>query len=153
MKETKNTSRTADQSAGQANGLRNAIKNFNFEDISKRQEGNEQEQSKTSHLLPTRTISLAVIESDKQTKLVIDCFPFKIGRLQITNLLNHGISQISRRHAEITNTDGMFYIRDLSSKNGTYLNKAKMQHNMNYELHQGDLITLANIDCLVEWLE
>ena len=51
--------------------------------------------------------------------------------------------QISRRHARIFFMDGTFYIEDLQSKNGTYIN-----HNRIYEitrLNEGDVIQIALI--------
>ncbi len=50
---------------------------------------------------------------------------------------------ISRRHAIISWEQGLFLITDLSSKHGTSLNNLHIQPGKSYNLHDGDLISLA----------
>ena len=52
---------------------------------------------------------------------------------------------ISSRHTEICLNDNKFFITDLGSTNGTYLNNQKLEPNSEYEIHDGDIVTLANI--------
>ena len=49
---------------------------------------------------------------------------------------------ISRNHVRITRTDNGFVIKDLESKNGTYVNNHRI---VNSELHDGDRIALGTI--------
>lgn len=55
-----------------------------------------------------------------------------------------GNSAISRRHARIDYADGAFTLTDLTSKNGTYINDAKLEPGRATPLHDGDVITLAD---------
>ena len=50
-------------------------------------------------------------------------------------------SQISRRHAEITNTNGLSILTDLGSKNGTFVNGHKI---MRHTLREGDRIRVGS---------
>lgn len=49
---------------------------------------------------------------------------------------------VSRRHAELIQEDGRYYIRNLSQTNYTYVNNVKIPSEM-YELHDGDEIGLG----------
>ena len=51
-------------------------------------------------------------------------------------------AHVSRRHAQITLEGGHFSIRDLGSKNGTFVNGSR-QGGEDHTLHSGDLIELA----------
>ena len=48
---------------------------------------------------------------------------------------------ISRRHAELTPDEGLWYINDLKSQNGTYVNGARVERRM--RLHVGDQIRVG----------
>lgn len=51
---------------------------------------------------------------------------------------------ISRRHCKISIINSKFYITDLNSSNGTYLNGRRLEGNKKNELKVGDVIKLAN---------
>jgi len=53
---------------------------------------------------------------------------------------------IGRVHAKIIRQDGAYYIVDLESKNGTYLNGERLSSNVPYPLSFKDKIRLANIE-------
>lgn len=50
---------------------------------------------------------------------------------------------ISRRHCEFVLSGGAIHLRDLGSKNGTYVNERKLKPNVLLPLAQGDLVSLA----------
>jgi pSer/pThr/pTyr-binding forkhead associated (FHA) protein len=52
--------------------------------------------------------------------------------------------QISREHALIYQDEGNYFVKDLGSKNGTYLNDAKLDARIPYPLKEGDRITLGD---------
>lgn len=54
----------------------------------------------------------------------------------------------SRKHAVIIETDGSYYIRDLGSTNGTYVNR-QMIGDEQYVLNHGDVIHLGGTNILV----
>jgi pSer/pThr/pTyr-binding forkhead associated (FHA) protein len=51
---------------------------------------------------------------------------------------------VSRKHCRIDDNDGAFAITDLGSSNGTRLNGMRLQPQTTYELHDGDMVSLAN---------
>jgi len=51
---------------------------------------------------------------------------------------------ISRKHAKVFYKDGIWYIEDLNSTNGTYINSKRILPLKEYELKDGDKINLAN---------
>lgn len=70
---------------------------------------------------------------------------FIIGRLP--NYVDHLIESnaIGRAHAEIIYREGKYFITDLNSKNGTFLNEAKIDSNKEYQINSGDKLKFANI--------
>lgn len=62
-------------------------------------------------------------------------------------------SHISRRHAIISCTQGIFTLTDLSSKHGTSLNNIDLIRGHSYTLHNGDLICLAKGMVSIKFLQ
>ena len=56
---------------------------------------------------------------------------------------------ISRQHFVICDQDGAFYIQDLNSKNGTFVNGQKIMRSK--KLENGDKIKFGNIKMTVRW--
>lgn len=50
----------------------------------------------------------------------------------------HADLDVSGRHAEIHLVDGKYFLRDVGSTNGTYVNGKRMEPGENIELHDGD---------------
>lgn len=69
-----------------------------------------------------------------------------LGRLsgQVDFVVNN--QKVGKMHAEFINQNGLFYVKDLSSKNGTYINNSgdRITANVPYPLSNGDRITLAD---------
>ncbi len=64
-----------------------------------------------------------------------------IGRSSVSDLrLQH--PSISRRHAQLTRSGERFYLKDLGSQNGTFVNKSKIETEL--EVHPGAQIDLGN---------
>jgi pSer/pThr/pTyr-binding forkhead associated (FHA) protein len=57
---------------------------------------------------------------------------------------------ISRVHMKLSADDNGFYIEDLNSTNGTFLNQIKLAPHIPTEIKEGDMISIANIDFSVE---
>lgn len=57
---------------------------------------------------------------------------------------------VSRRHARIFKDRGQFFIEDLRSANGTFLNEARLEPGLAYPLHHGDLVKLGALRLYVE---
>ena len=52
---------------------------------------------------------------------------------------------ISRRHAKVTLESGKWYIEDLNSANGTFVNGKKLSPNLRHEIVSGMRVALGNI--------
>ncbi len=53
---------------------------------------------------------------------------------------------VGRAHAQIKNVNGSYFIVDLDSTNGTFINGSKVVANKQYELKDNDKISLASMD-------
>lgn len=53
---------------------------------------------------------------------------------------------VGRVHCKVINENGSYKVVDLESKNGTFINKAKIQPNKKMDLNNGDILRLANCD-------
>ncbi len=71
--------------------------------------------------------------------------PFKIGRLPDNDLLLPDLS-VSREHCVIFRDSDEYYIRDLESKNGTFLNTVRIVTPC--KLNEGDVIDIGEYTCI-----
>lgn len=72
--------------------------------------------------------------------------PMRLGRDEPWD--NKAIKQdhtISRKHAEILYEDGAYYLIDIQSKNGTFLNNRLLPHGEKKKLSDGDVIQIGQI--------
>ena len=60
--------------------------------------------------------------------------------------------RVSHIHAQFYQQDGSYFVLDCNSKNGTYLNgsKERLTSNTPYELHNGDVIRIADTEVTFE---
>ncbi len=81
-------------------------------------------------------------------KILIAKKQFVIGKLkeQVDYVILN--KTISRVHAEIQYKDGNYYIKDLNSRNGTYLNGVQINSNIDYILKDEDRIAFADKEYL-----
>ncbi|MCI0458708.1 MAG: EAL domain-containing protein [Gemmataceae bacterium] len=77
--------------------------------------------------------------ADDTYRLGLDPLPFRLGRAEIADAVIH-CQQVSRLHAEIYQDRNRFYIRDLNSSNGTFINGRRVQE---AELVDGAIVALA----------
>lgn len=54
-------------------------------------------------------------------------------------------TSISRKHLELVNSNGIWRLRDLGSKNGTKINGVKIAENEEIELNNGDIILIPGL--------
>jgi pSer/pThr/pTyr-binding forkhead associated (FHA) protein len=54
-------------------------------------------------------------------------------------------NSVSRKHARLIIHGNQVYVEDLSSTNGTYLNKQKLQPSQRYLVHHGDELRFGGI--------
>ena len=86
-------------------------------------------------------------EKDGVTEIIpIEKTEFAIGRLEgrVDYVLrNRAVGKI---HALIARKDGAYFLTDMNSRNGTYLNDKRIESNKEYEIRDGDRISFANSD-------
>lgn len=88
---------------------------------------------------------LKAMDNINYKDIAITNFPFFIGKLK-KNVDFHLESDIvSRYHAKITKEGDSFYLTDLNSTNGTYINDDLLQTYQKKEIKLGDIIAFANI--------
>ena len=67
-----------------------------------------------------------------------------IGRESTSKLvINH--QSISRHHATITSTNGAYFLRDMGSRNGTFINETRLDPAREYLLKSRDYIRIGNL--------
>ncbi|MEK3911152.1 FHA domain-containing protein [Paenibacillus sp. FSL H7-0331] len=99
---------------------------------------------KYSDSLPLSVYLIAVDEMGPSTKqrIKINKFPFEYGRdaekVSYVVLSPH----ISRRHMSIQSRFGQYFISDLGSSNGTYVNGKRLLEQEEFQLKHGDLIKI-----------
>jgi hypothetical protein len=54
-------------------------------------------------------------------------------------------SGVSRRHAQVTRTEGQVYLEDLDSANGTFLNEVRLQPGLQHPLKHQDEVRLGSL--------
>ena len=86
---------------------------------------------------------LSIIKAGVKENITILQPSFIIGKLkeQVDFVLED--KTISRLHAEICYKDGAYYIKDLNSKNGTYVNGERIESNKPFLLSNNDSISFA----------
>lgn len=85
-------------------------------------------------------------------KIIIKKTPFRIGKMIEGNDFCIRNNTVSRRHAEIIKEQGKYYIFDLNSTNGTFLNGRQIHCGVKEELSNGMFIRMANED-FIFWME
>lgn len=58
---------------------------------------------------------------------------------------------ISRIHCKISYINGKYYLTDMGSANGTFLNQNRLNKQETRELHSGDYVRLANSDFIISF--
>ena len=78
----------------------------------------------------------------KEVSIQITSPVLSIGRTKENSLTIKGDRKVSRRHARIDFVDGFFYITDLGSANGTYLNDRLIK--LRTRMKDGDKVTIGD---------
>lgn len=84
-------------------------------------------------------------------KIIIDKASFMIGRLKSQVDYVSQNNAVGKVHAEIINRNGMNYIKDLNSRNGTYINGERIVSNVEYTIKNSDRVAFANSEYTFAW--
>ncbi|BCN32929.1 DUF6382 domain-containing protein [Anaeromicropila herbilytica] len=106
---------------------------------------NESEETILLADLGTSEYRLVPIHNREYANIYLIEFPFFIGKLKTNIGYSIENSAVSRYHLKIEEEGETFYITDLNSRNGTFLNGNQLEPNIPYELYLGDEIGIANI--------
>lgn len=109
--------------------------------------------------LDIRSVDFSSVDDKAYLKLInrIDSLPYKIKEhYSIEDQLTLGRNSdndifikdpfISKKHFQIVEDEGEFYLEDFDSANGTYLNEDRIQDVV--RLQNGDIIKVGNIELL-----
>ena len=97
-------------------------------------------------MVPRKLMTLTSINSPELIVLRIDKVDYMIGKMVAPG---HGLIRnyptISREHCKITCQGDQFFIMDLNSANGTYINEQRIPSYFACPLHSKDKLRLANL--------
>ncbi|URZ18070.1 FHA domain-containing protein [Clostridium felsineum] len=77
-------------------------------------------------------------------KIFINKDSFKVGRLSGSVDYVSDNRAIGKLHAEIRKVNSDYYVMDLESKNGTFINDKRLESNKLYKMKENDIIKFAN---------
>lgn len=102
------------------------------------------EEAKTKN---SKGIRIVAMNAPTRVEIRITKNDFVLGRSEISadGVITFN-KAISRNHCKITDIGKQFYVTDLSSANGTFLNKKRLAPNSPCELRDNDILRLANSD-------
>ncbi|MEY8427420.1 DUF6382 domain-containing protein [Lachnospiraceae bacterium 46-15] len=93
--------------------------------------------------MPGEAPVLISIYPEQRGNAVVDQEKFIIGKLKGQVNLILDLPPVSRIHAGIERRDGNYFLTDLNSTNGTFLNGERMEANEYRQLHSGDEVYFA----------
>jgi len=88
---------------------------------------------------------LKALDSLYYKDIPVASYPFFIGKLKKNVDFHLDSDTVSRYHAKITKEGDSFFITDLNSTNGTFINDELLQTYQKKEIKDGDIIAFANI--------
>ena len=97
-----------------------------------------------------KALNPQLIHLNRKNDLIIAALPLTDSGVIIGTSQNNvsyliiGNKRVSRRHAMVTFEQGRYYLTDLKSTNGTYLNGSRLIPSMKYPINPGDRIALFN---------
>ena len=96
--------------------------------------------------LAEEPLMLTRINSQKQEYIVLLQDQYTVGKLNTeADFVIHEPS-VSRVHAKIQRNEGKYFVRDLNSTNGTFLNERRLRINERVQIQPGDTIAFARAE-------
>lgn len=91
-------------------------------------------------------IKLKSVSYDPEINIIVDKYPFVVGKSKRSSDYRINRNVISRVHARFNKEGDTYYIEDLNSTNGTFLNDEKLRPHENNKIISGDIIKLADLE-------
>ncbi len=88
---------------------------------------------------------LASLEPGQYPDIILSQFPAVLGKKRDQVDIWLGSESVSRIHAKLEKREGSFYITDLNSMNGTFVNGERLRPREQREIRRGDGIFLATL--------
>ena len=85
-----------------------------------------------------------IVRNSRRERVCIDNFPFNIGKSLENDCVINDNPLISRRHARIEKDGSKYYIIDLKSTNGSFIEKKRIPSDIKVEIFDGDVFSLAD---------
>lgn len=101
--------------------------------------------------VPAQTpLMVTAINAPIPLMLTVDREEYLIGKNpeMVNGVINYNPA-VSRVHCKISYMSGRYYITDMGSANGTYLNQIRLENQQPTELHNGDYLKLANSEFMI----
>ena len=97
-------------------------------------------------------LTVTAINSPVQLVLIVNQPEYLIGKNP--NMVNGAVTHnpaISRVHCKISFVQGRYYLTDMGSANGTYVNQQRLEKQQTVEINSGDYLKLANSDFIISF--
>ena len=95
-------------------------------------------------------ITLKEISTQGSMKIEPKGYPCILGKSKLSSDYIVDSPVVSRVHLRLSEEMSNYYVEDLNSTNGTYVNGQKLEPHKPKEINVGDQITVADIDFIVE---
>lgn len=98
------------------------------------------------------TMSITAINTPVQLTLTVTQPEYLIGKnpSMVHGAVTHNPA-ISRVHCKISYVQGRYFLTDMGSANGTYINQHKLEPHQTVEISNGDYLKLANSDFVISF--
>lgn len=116
------------------------------EQVEENEVGEEERTIMLSNFINVKQVRLLPVLDDTYEMIRIEAFPFFVGKLKTHIDVHIPSPAISRFHAKIIKEENEYYVVDLNSTNGTFVNGEMVESYQKKKIEHGYKISFANID-------